>query len=174
MYERQWVLTSYVGMHTLILHHFTWLHNTWFDINTQTHCLFTKNANDPASGQDISIHQQQTSLGSVYPWNHLAFCSRAHIPHAHGWAYQHCFTPSYMCSFIYIAGMIEKRREFITSTVEWCLSCVISWRPCSLIANTILCLLLHTYIHFCHLDGMSQEAQDHCLCTWPRMSTIDK
>ena len=50
-------------------------------------------------------------------------------------------------------------------------SCVISWRLCSLLADINLWLLLHTRrVLFCQHDGLSQEAQAHCLCIGPRKS----
>ena len=121
MYGRQWVITPYVCMRTLIWHHFTWLHITWFNRNTQAHCLFTmtptlvlqeKTCQFNSSKTDLTVscflflflHSFSFVIGGII----MTSCSHANIPHTHVWAYQHCLTPQYVCSFIYISGIINE------------------------------------------------------------------
>ena len=86
----------------------------------------------------------------------MPFCSRAHtnivLLHRH------------ICVQFNLHHWVnEKICQFITYAGGLSLSCVISWRLCSLLADIIPCLLLHTYsVCFCHLDGLTQEAQVRC------------
>ena len=114
-----------------------------------------KDSNAPASGEDMPIHQKQISLCGVFfafiqfgdRWNNHDFWEPCtYIPYT--WmGISHCFTPQYVCSFIYIAGMINK--DVNSSLLLLGYVSPVSFHddhvPC-LLTPFCACCYIHTYI----------------------------
>ena len=142
-------------MRNSILHYFTWLHITWFDKNTQAHCLFTKTPTLLLPEKTCQFTKNRSHCVCFFfafiqfgdRWNNHDFWEPCTYTPYTWMGISHCYTPQYVCSFIYIAGMINK--DVNSSLLLLGYVSPVSFHddhvPC-LLTPFCACCYIHTYI----------------------------